>query len=308
MKNKLVTLFGGGGFVGRYVAQELLRAGARVRIAQRRPRDAFFLRPLGGVGQTQFVAADVTNADSVANAVAGADAVVNLVGSFSDYHGIQVKGAQTVAQAASRAGASAFVQISAIGADPESPSEYGRSKAAGERAVLEAFPGATLLRPSVIFGREDAFLNRFAGMIASAPVVPVLRPAARFQPVYVADVAQAVANVIADPGQHAGHVYELGGPDVVTMLELHRFLAEQLERSPAFFEVPDALGSLIAAVPGTPITRDQWKMLMQDNIVSRGAAGIGALGITATPMAAVAPQWLVRFRKHGRFTRAGEPA
>ncbi|WP_109809030.1 complex I NDUFA9 subunit family protein [Sphingosinithalassobacter portus] len=307
MNNKLVTLFGGGGFVGRYVAQELLRAGARVRIAQRRPRDAFFLRPLGGVGQTQFVAADVTNADSVANAVAGADAVVNLVGSFSDYHGIQVKGAQTVAQAASRAGAGAFVQISAIGADPDSPSEYGRSKAAGERAVLEAFPGATILRPSVIFGREDAFLNRFAGMIASAPVVPVLRPAARFQPVYVADVAQAVARVVADAGQHAGHVYELGGPDIVTMLELHRFLAEQLEREPVFFEVPDALGGMIAALPGTPITRDQWKMLMQDNVVSRGAAGIDALGIAATPMAAVAPQWLVRFRKHGRFTAAGEP-
>ncbi|QIG81743.1 complex I NDUFA9 subunit family protein [Stakelama tenebrarum] len=308
MKNKLVTLFGGGGFVGRYVAQELLRAGARVRIAQRRPRDAFFLRPQGGVGQTQFVAADITDADSVARAVQGSDAVMNLVGSFSNYHAIQVKGAQTVAQAANRAGAAAFVQMSAIGADPDSPSEYGRSKAAGERAVLEAFAGATILRPSVIFGREDDFLNRFAGMVAAGPIVPILRPDAKFQPVYVVDVAQAAMRAMADPGQHAGHVYELGGPDVITMSELYRFLAEQTGRDPIFVELPDAIGGMIAALPGTPITADQWRMLKQDNVVSPGSSGLAAFGLGATPVAAVAPQWLVRFRKHGRFTATGEPA
>lgn len=309
MKDRLVTLIGGGGFLGRYVAQELYRAGARVRVAQKRPRDAWFLKPLGGLGQTQFAAADVTRPDTVARAIEGSDLVVNLAGTFgSAMQAVHVAGARNVAEAARQAGAAALVHISALGADPESPSAYGRSKAQGEQAVREAFPDATILRPSILFGREDAFVNRFAGLIARAPAVPVLRAEARFQPAYVADVAQAVAKALADPAAHGGRVYELGGPDVVTMGELHRWIAETIGRDAHFVELPDALGSLIAmfgALPGAPITRDQWRMLQSDNVVSPVAEGFARFGVTPTPLAAVAPAWLVRFRRHGRFGEFG---
>ncbi len=309
MKDRLVTLIGGGGFLGRYVAQELLARGARVRIAQRRPRDAWFLKPLGGLGQIQFVAADITLRDTIDRATEGSDAVVNLVGILKgDFHAVHVKGAQTVAQAASRAEARAFVQVSALGADPRSPSAYGRSKAAGERVALEAFPGATILRPAILFGREDRFVNRFAGMIARASIVPVLRGKARFQPAYVVDVAAAVAAALGDPGRHGGHVYELGGPDIVTMAELHRWIARQIGREPSFVEIADPIGALIAmlgALPGAPITSDQWRMLRRDNVVTAGAEGFAALGIAPTPLAAVAPSWLVQYRRHGRFGDLG---
>lgn len=307
MKNKLVTLIGGGGFLGRYVAQELLKAGARVRIAQRRPRDAWFLKPQGGLGQTQFVAADVTKPETIANAVAGADAVVNLAGTFSkaDYWKIHEEGARTVAAAAKAAGLSAMVQISAIGADPESPAEYGQSKAAGEAAVLKAFPNATILRPSTLFGREDQFVNRFAGMIANSPVsfIPVLRGETKFQPAYVADVAQAVVAALSDPEAFGGKTFELGGPDVISMAELHRWIANEIGRDVTLVELPDPIGAGIAMLPMTPITGDQWKMLASDNIVAPGASGFAALGVTAQPLATLAPGWLVRFRRNGRFGR-----
>ncbi|MFZ5748695.1 MAG: complex I NDUFA9 subunit family protein [Pseudomonadota bacterium] len=305
MKDRLVTLIGGGGFVGRYVAQELLAQGARIRVAERRPRDAWFLKTLGGLGQVQFVAADVTRPDTIARAVDGADAAVNLVGILSgDFHSVHVKGAQNVAQAASRGGCSAFVHFSAIGADPESPSAYGRSKGAGERAVIEAFPGATVVRPSIIFGREDQFVNRFAAMIASAPIVPVLRPQTRFQPVHVVDVARAVATALADQERFGAHTYELGGPDVMSMRALFGFIADAIGRKAAFVELPDAIGGMIAAfgaLPGAPITTDQWKMLARDNVVADGAEGLSALGIDPTPLATVAPSWLVQYRRQGRF-------
>jgi uncharacterized protein YbjT (DUF2867 family) len=200
MKDRLVTLIGGGGFLGRYVAQELYRAGALVRIAQKRPRDAWFLKTQGGLGQTQFAAADITLAESVARAIEGSDLVVNLAGTFgSSMQKVHVDGARNVARAAHQTGAAALVHVSAIGADSGSESAYGRSKAQGEQAVREAFPNATILRPSVMFGREDAFVNRFAGLIAAAPVVPVLRAKARFQPAYVADVAAAVVKALEHP-------------------------------------------------------------------------------------------------------------
>ncbi|MCX8476770.1 MAG: complex I NDUFA9 subunit family protein [Sphingomonas sp.] len=309
MKDRLVTLIGGGGFLGRYVAQELYRAGARVRVAQKRPRDAWFLKPLGGLGQTQFAAADVTRPDTVARAIEGSDLVVNLAGTFgSAMQAVHVAGARNVAEAARQAGATALVHISALGADPDSPSAYGRSKAQGEQAVREAFPDATILRPSILFGREDAFVNRFAGLIARAPAVPVLRAGARFQPAYVADVAQAVAKALDNPAAHGGRIYELGGPDVATMGELHRWIAETIGRDAHFVELPDALGSLIAMfgmLPGAPITRDQWRMLQSDNVVSPVAEGFARVGVTPTPLAAVAPAWLVRFRRHGRFGEFG---
>lgn len=305
MKDRLVTLVGGGGFLGRYVAQELLRAGARVRIAQRDPRQAWFLRSAGGLGQTQFVAADVALPGTLARAVAGSDGVVNLVGILAgDFDRVHVEGARNVAAAAAAAGVSAFVHVSAIGADAASPSAYGRSKGAGEAVARAAFPGATILRPSIIFGREDQFVNRFASLIASMPIVPVLRAAVKFQPVYVGDVALAVARALADPGRHGGGMYELGGPDIVMMGGLIRWIAQAIGRDPAVLELPDAAGAMLARLgflPGAPITRDQWKMLRSDNIVAQGLHGFGAFDIAPTPLASVAPGWLVRYRRHGRF-------
>ncbi len=304
MKNKLVTLIGGGGFVGRYAARALLQAGARLRVAQRDPRQAWFLKTQGGLGQTQFVAADITRPDTVARAVAGADVVVNLVGVLSGkFDRIHVEGARIVAEAAASAGAGALVHVSAIGADPTAQSAYGRSKGEGEAAVRAAFPGATILRPSIVFGREDNFVNRFAGMIAASPVVPVLRAPVKFQPVFSGDVGEAIAAAAGDPGRFGGTTLELGGPDVLTMAELLRFIADSIDRSPSFIELPDAIGSLLASVPLAPITRDQWLMLQKDNVVSAGVEGLSALGVAPTPLAAVAPDYLVRFRRQGRFGR-----
>lgn len=307
MKDRLVTLVGGGGFLGRYVAQELLAAGARVRIAQRDPRRAWFLKPLGGLGQTQFVAADLRKPESVVRAVAGSDAVVNLVGILAgDFAAVQADGARVVAQAAASAGASALVHVSAIGADASSDSAYARTKGEGEAAVRAAFPAATVLRPSIVFGREDQFVNRFAAMIAKAPVVPVLRGGTKFQPVYVGDVAKAVVTILGDAA-HAGKTFELGGPDVISMGELQRWIARAIGRPARFVELPDAAGSAIASLgflPGAPITRDQWKLLARDNVVGPHAEGLAALGVAATPLATVAPGWLVRYRKGGRFSTA----
>jgi uncharacterized protein YbjT (DUF2867 family) len=301
MKDKLIVLIGGGGFVGRYVAQELLAAGARVRIAQRRPRDAWFLKPLGNLGQTQFVAADVTQPDTLAAAVAGADAVVNLAGVLKgDFDGVNAAGARNVAAAAKAAGVRTLVHFSALGAEPDSASAYGRSKAEGEAGLRGTFPQATILRPCFIFGREDQFTNRFAALVGSGPVVPVLRADVRLEPVYVVDVAKAVVAAIADPEAHGGKTYALAGPDTLTMAGLFQWLAAATGHKPGFAELPDPIGALIAALPGTPITRDQWRMLQADNVAG-GAPGLAALGITATPLASAAPAWLVRYRRHGRF-------
>lgn len=310
MKNQLVTLFGGGGFVGRYVVQELLKAGARVRIAQRDPRQALYLRTQGGLGQTQFVAADLSRPDTIARAVTGADAVVNLVGILDgDFEKVHVTGARNVAEAAAAAGAEAFVQVSAIGADPASPSAYGRSKAAGEEAVRGAFPTATILRPSIVFGREDGFVNRFAGMIAGAPalfgrpIVPVMAAATKFQPVYVVDLAQVVVKALADPDRFGGGTFEIGGPDVVSMGELNRWIARAIGRDVRFVEVANELGGVIAALPFTPISKDQWAMLSRDNVVAGDVPGIAAFDIRPVPIATVAPDWLVAYRKNGRFNK-----
>lgn len=304
MKNRLVTVIGGGGFLGRYVAQALFAAGARVRVAQRDPRAAWYLRPLAGLGQVQFVAADVGIPETIAAAVAGADAVVNLAGILAgDFARVHVAGAATIARASAAAGVGALVQMSAIGADPASASSYGRSKGLGELAVRAAFPAATILRPSVVFGREDAFLNRFAAMIAATPVVPVLRAPVRFQPVYVTDVADAVVAALArDAG--SPELFELGGPDILSMAALLAWIARTIERHPRMLALPDPIGGAIAALgflPGAPITRDQWVMLQQDNVVAPGMPGLAELGITPTPLDAVAPAWLVRYRRGGRF-------
>lgn len=302
MQDKLFTIFGGGGFVGRYVVQALLRGGARVRVAERDPRHAWFLKPLGGLGQTQFVAADVTKPDTVRRAVAGADIVVNMVGVLAgNFEGLHVAGARNVAEAAAAAGVESLVHMSAIGADPDAPSRYAASKGRGEAAVRAAFPNAAIIRPSIVFGREDQFINRFAAMVARAPVVPVLRAPVTFQPVFAADVGDAMA-AATDP-RFAGRTFELGGPDVLSMGAIIRWIARTIGRDPSIVELPDAAGALLASVPLSPITKDQWLMLQRDNVVAPGAEGLTALGVEATPLQAVAPDWLVRFRRTGRFGR-----
>ena len=306
MKDKLVTVFGGSGFIGRYAAQALLSAGARVRFAERDPRRALRLKPLGGLGQTQFVAADITRPDTVARAVDGANAVVNLVGVFGrDMVRVHLDGARAVAEAAAGAGAEALVHLSALGADRVSPSAYGRSKGEGEAAVSAAFPAATILRPSTVFGPEDQFLNRFAQMIARLPLVPVLKPRVRFQPVFAGDVGEAILKGVTEPGRFAGVTAELGGPDTLTMAELLHWIAAALHRRPGFVELPDMAGSLIARagfLPGAPISWDQWLMLQRDNVVA-GEDGLALFDVRPTPLDAVAPDWLVRYRRHGRFSR-----
>ena len=309
LESQLITLVGGGGFVGRHTAQALMAAGARVRIAQRSPRRAFAVRALGNLGQVQFVAADATDPGAMARAVAGSDAVVNFVGILKgDFERAHVTTARTVAYAARDAGCGAMVQISAIGADAASPSAYGRSKAAGEAAVQAAFPGAVVLRPSIIFGRDDQFINRFAGMIQRLPVMPVLAPNTRFQPVFVGDVADAIVAVLAAPGVHRGQTFELGGPQVLSMRALYEWIARQIGRQRLFIDLSDAAGGAMAAatgwLPGAPITRDQWAMLGRDNVVADGAPGLAALGVAPTALDTVAVGWLDRYRRHGRFAAA----
>ena len=305
LDGQLITVLGGGGFLGRYVVQRLLARGARVRIAQRNPRAATFLKPLGGLGQTQFVAVDVRDPAGVLRAVQGSDAVINLVGAFGDMQAIQADGAGHVAAAAKSAGVGTLVHLSAIGADSESASAYGRSKGDGETAVRAAFTGAAILRPSIIFGREDQFINRFAAMMRLSPVVPVIAPNAKFQPIYVGDVADAVVAALGNGA--AGRTFEIGGPQVLTMAELLRWIASATGRSPLFVDVPDPVSSVLASgfgwAPGAPITKDQWLMLQHDNIVTDGAAGLAQLGITPTSLASVAEGWLVQYRRHGRFAQ-----
>ncbi len=309
---KLVTLFGGGGFIGRYVAQELMERGARVRVAQRDPSQAWFVRALGNLGQAQAVAADITKPETVARALEGADAAVNLVGILSGaFEQVHVEGARNVAVAADKARLGAVAQVSAIGADPASPSAYGRSKGDGEAAVRKAFAGATILRPSIVFGAEDQFINRFARM-AALPVLPVVRGAAKFQPVWVADVARAIAEAVLDPKTHGGQTYELGGPDILSMAELNAFVARETGQSPAIVEIPDCVAAAMARyggwAPGAPITWDQWLMLQADNVVARDAKGFAAFGFEPAPLAAVAPAWLTQYRPHGRFSGNGKAA
>ena len=310
--DRLITLFGGGGFIGRYAAQALFKAGARVRIAEREPRRAFYLRPLCGLGQIQFIRADIDSERDVAAAVAGADAVINLVGILKgNFHAVHVRGAGNVAAAAAEQGAHALVHLSAIGADPESPSDYGRSKGEGEAAVRAAFPGAAILRPSIVFGPEDNFVNRFAGMARLLPVVPVIRGAWKLQPLFVADLGKAIATAALEPAAYAGTTFELGGPQVFTMREFNEWICRAIgHESKAVIEVPDAFARLGARLfgwaPGAPITWDQWLMLQTDNVANVALPGFEAFGIRPAPLAAVAEAWLPIYRRHGRWARSAE--
>jgi NADH dehydrogenase len=301
---ELVTVFGGGGFIGRYVCEMLMESGVRIRIASRKPRLAYFIQPLGQVGQFGFVRADITDRKSVERAVDGVSAVVNLVGVLKgNFHAVHVTGATNVAEAARDAGATDLVHMSAIGADPKSQSAYGRSKGEGEAAVRDAFPAASIVRPSLVFGPEDQLTNRFAGM-GWLPFLPVIAAQRRFQPVYVRDLAQAIAQATLEPEQYGGKIFEIGGPQVMTMRELNEAVLEASGQSPDLIDMPDFMASALSRfgfLPGAPLTRDQWLMLQRDNVPAKGAPGLEAFGIKPTPLGAVAHEWLSRFHKGGRF-------
>ena len=306
LDGQLIALVGGSGFIGTHVAQALLARGARLRVCSRHPERAFRIKTLGGLGKVQLVAADVTKPHTLEVALTGCDAVVNLVGAFTgNLDAVQGAGAGKVAAIARARGAKAFVQISAIGADAASSVAYAQTKAAGEAAVLAAFPEAVVLRPSVVFGEDDAFINLFAGLIASAPVMPVFAADSRFQPVFVDDVADAVANALAAPAAFAGQTFELAGPEVITIGDLNRRIAAAAGRAPWFLELSDgvsaAFASLTGWLPGAPLSRDQWVLLRQGNVANGQFAGLAELGVQARPLGLFLGRWMVRFRKHGRF-------
>jgi uncharacterized protein YbjT (DUF2867 family) len=311
----LVTVFGGSGFVGRYVVQALAKSGCRVRVAVRRPGGAFHLQPLGSVGQIHAVQANLRDEASVRRAVAGADGVVNLVGILhqsgkQSFDAVQAKGAGIIAKAAREAGARALVHISALGASRSSRSIYARSKAEGEEAVMEAYRDATILRPSIIFGPEDAFFNRFASMARFAPLMPLIGGGkTRFQPIYVGDVAQAVVAGL-DGRARTGVPYELGGPKVYTFREVLDLIAEYTQRERSYVRVPFWFAKLKASflqmLPNAPLTVDQVRLLQSDNVVSKQAIDevrtLSDLGIEPHAVEAIVPRYLVRFRPKGEFS------
>lgn len=320
MNAKLAVVFGGSGFVGRNVVRELARRGWRVRVAVRRPHLAQFLRPMGAVGQIQLKQANIRHRPSLAEALEGADAAVNLVGILRQsgkqrFNAVQGVGPGMLAELAAEAGARAFVHLSAIGADPEAQSLYARSKGEGERAVREAFPKATILRPSIVFGPEDDFFNRFAAMAASLPPLAPLPliggGKTKFQPVYVDDVADAVCAALIGP--HAqGRIYELGGPRVYTFKELMALMLDETGRKRALMPVPFWISSMIglmseiaalAPFVEPPLTRDQVKLLKNDNVVDNsGAVGtLAELENNPHTVESILPSYMARYRKYGQF-------
>ena len=307
MNNNLVTVFGGSGFLGRHTVRALAKAGWRIKVATRHPNRAFFLRPLGTVGQIDFVKCDVADADSVAQALMGSQAVINLTGilfekgqSFDD---VQAEGAGNIAKAATAAGVSKLVHVSAIGADADSDSAYAETKAEGEQLVREAFPNAVILRPSIIFGPEDNFFNRFASLARFTPALPLVGGGhTRFQPVFVGDVAQAIVASLAGEG---GRTYELGGPATYSFKELLEIILFQTARKRLLVPLPFSIAMLKAAflqlLPNPILTIDQVRLLKKDNVVSPTAAGLADLGITPTSVEAVVPSYLWRYRPRGEY-------
>jgi NADH dehydrogenase len=303
----VATVFGGSGFIGRYVVKRLAAQGHIVRVAGRDPERAMFLRPMGRVGQIVPLYANLGQEATVQRAVDGADLVVNLVGILAerqagDFQRIQGDGAGRIARAAAAAGVLHLVHLSAIGADAASPSLYARSKAAGEAAVRAELPQATILRPSLVFGAEDQFFNRFAGMARYLPFMPVMYGATRFQPVYVGDVADAVVVALTREGASGG-TYELGGPKVWTFRQILAWILEQTRRNRPLIDIPAGLAQaqarLLERLPGKLLTTDQLLLLSRDNVVTQGCPGLPELGIVPTPVELVVPDYIARFRPGG---------
>jgi NADH dehydrogenase len=304
----IVTVFGGTGFVGRAVVRELARAGARIRVACRRPDEALRLKPMGDVGQIVPVAANVRDDRSVAAAVQGADTVINLVGILyargrQTFRAVHVEAPERIGRAAQAAGARRLIHVSALGADPASPSAYARSKAAGESALRAAFAGATIFRPSVIFGPEDDFFNRFAGLARVSPALPLIGGGhTKFQPVYVGDVADAVIAALKMPDT-AGRTFELGGPRVYSFRTLMEILLAEIRRRrllvPLPFWLAGAEAFFLEWLPKPVLTRDQVRQLRTDNIVAPNAAGFTDLGLAPTALEVIVPTYLHRYRRGG---------
>lgn len=320
--SKLVTIYGGSGFVGRYIARRMASAGWRVRVAVRRPNEAMHVKPYGVPGQVEPVFCNIRDDASVRAVMRGADALVNCVGTFdrggrNNFHAVQDEGATRIARIAAEEGVAQLVHLSAIGASAASESIYARTKAAGEAGILAHFPQAIILRPSVIFGAEDQFFNRFAGMARLSPAIPVVGGATRFQPVHVDDVAQAAAKAamgLAEPG-----IYELGGPEVASFRELMALMLRVIRRRRLILGIPFGIASVMAAVMEfvetitfglvpPQITRDQVRSLRSDNVVSVGARTFSDLGIDPVAMEAVLPDYLWRFRTAGQYEAIHESA
>jgi len=321
--SNLVTIFGGSGFVGRYIARRMAKQGWRVRVAVRRPNEALFVRPYGVVGQVEPVFANIRDDDSVRAAIHGADVVINCVGILSErgknkFNLVQNHGAARVARIAAEEGAARLVHVSAIGADPNSDSLYADSKGDGEAAVLAAFPTAVILRPSIVFGPEDQFFNRFAAMTRMAPALPVVGAGTRFQPVYVDDVAQAA--VMGALGQAKPGIYELGGPEVATFRELMQRMLVVIRRRRLILNVPfwvaGIMGGLLDLVQAATLglfhnsllTRDQVRNLRRDNVVTEGRMGFAELGIEPTAMDAILEEYLWHYRPGGQYAEIKEAA
>jgi len=319
---KLVTIFGGSGFVGRYIARRMAKEGWRVRVAVRNYNEAAFVRPYGVVGQVEPVFCNIRDDASVAGVLGGADAVVNCVGVLAEagrntFDAVQAEGAARVARLAAAAGIERMVHISAIGADADAESAYARTKAAGEDGVLAHMPDAVILRPSVIFGAEDAFFNRFAGMSRFGPILPVVGADTMFQPVYVDDVAAAA--VMGVLGQAAAGVYELGGPDTASFRDLMQKMLGVVRRRRLIVNIPFGIAKIMAfgfkvasvctlGIVKAAITNDQIANLRVDNVVAGDARGFDALGIRPTSMAVVLPDYLWRFRPSGQYDAIKESA
>lgn len=309
--SRLVTVFGGSGFIGGQAVRELARLGWRVRVAVRKPNTAHDLRPLGDVGQIQLVRCDVTRQADVEAALRGADAVVNLVGTFNTrrFQAMHVDAARFIAERCAANGITRLVQVSANGADAGAPSAYARSKAEAESIMRQHVPGAVILRPSVVFGPEDDFLNRFAAMAATSPALPLIGGGeTKFQPVYVGDVAEAIAAAVGRPDVE-GQTFTLGGPATYTFRQILELIQRETYRERVLISVPffvaRPLGAVLqlAEVVGLtpPLTRDQVLMLQADNVVAEGAPGLAALGVTPTGLEAIAPSYLWLYRRGGQF-------
>jgi uncharacterized protein YbjT (DUF2867 family) len=316
MRYRRVTVLGGSGFIGRYVVKRLAAAGAVIAVVSRHASAAGFLRPMGDVGQIALINVAINDEARLAAAVDGADAVISAAGilferSAQRFDVVHVQGAALLARLAKAAGARHFVHFSAIGADPAAPAAYARSKAAGEAAVRAAFPEATILRPSVVFGPEDDFFNRFAALARWSPALPLIGGGhTKFQPVYVGDVADAVIAGLAQPDA-AGKTFELGGPHVYSFRELMELVLRETGRERALVNLPFSLASAEAAflewLPRPPLTRDQVKLLQRDNVVAAGTLGLADLGIAPTAVEVIIPTYLDRYRRGGR-RRAAAPA